>query len=407
MQSFDVIIVGGGIIGSTLACALGREGVTVALLEASELPVIDEREREPRVYAISRASEYILTGLSAWDDLAGQGHAFQKMHVWDAGGSGEIAFDCARLGEPYLGHTMEPRRIRAAVLEGAQSLQAVSLFCPARFSDIRVTDDRAEVHLEDGTVLAGSLVIGADGARSPVREWFGMPAGVHDYHQCSLVAAVLTEQHHNDTAWQRFLPGGPLAFLPMAEGWSSIVWTLPESEVEAVIALERHDFHAALAEAFDHRLGNVVDSGPREAWPLRRLHAEHYVRERVALAGDAAHAIHPLAGQGVNLGLLDAASLAEVIQKAHGQRKDPGSLTVLRRYERWRRGDNLMMMSAMDAFNLLFSNNRSSLRWTRNLGLSLINRANPAKETLMRHAMGLAGDLPALARRPVDLPSHG
>ena len=174
-----------------------------------------------------------------------------------------------------------------------------------------------------------------------------------------------------------------------------------------MIALERHDFHAALAEAFDHRLGNVVDSGPREAWPLRRLHAEHYVRERVALAGDAAHAIHPLAGQGVNLGLLDAASLSEVIQTARGQGKDPGSLKVLRRYERWRRGDNLMMMSAMDAFNVLFSNNRSSLRWTRNLGLSLMNRANPAKETLMRHAMGLAGDLPALARRPVDSPLHG
>ena len=399
MQQFDIIIIGGGIIGATLACALGREGVPVAMLEARELPLIDEHEREPRVYAISRASERILTNLSVWDALAESGHPFQKMHVWDAGGSGEIDFDCAALGEPFLGHILEPRRIQAAVLEGAQALPSVSLFCPARFSDLRVVDERAEVVLDDGTVLAGSLVIGADGARSPVREWFRMPVGVHDYHQSSLVAAVLTEQHHGDTAWQRFLPGGPLAFLPMAEGWCSIVWTLPESEIDAVLALDRHDFHAALGEAFDHRLGSIVDSGSRESWPLRRLHAEHYVRERVALAGDAAHAIHPLAGQGVNLGLLDAAALAEVILAARSQRKDPGSLPVLRRYERWRRGDNLMMMSAMDAFNLLFSNTRTSLRWTRNLGLSLMNRANPAKGALMRHAMGLAGDLPVLARR--------
>jgi 2-octaprenylphenol hydroxylase len=399
MRQFDVIIIGGGIIGATLACALGRDGVRVALLESREQPVIDTREREPRVYAISRASERIFTALSVWGALAETGHPFQKMHVWDAGGSGEIGFDCATIGEPCLGYILEPRRIQAALLECVQALPAVSLFCPARFSDIRVTDAQAEVALEDGTVLSGSLVVGADGARSPVREWFGIPVRKHDYHQNSLVAAVRTEHHHGDTAWQRFLPGGPLAFLPMDEGWSSIVWTLPETEIDAVLALERPDFHVALGEAFDHRLGDVVDSGPRESWPLRRLHAEHYVRERVALAGDAAHAIHPLAGQGVNLGLLDAAALAEVLLKAHGQGRDPGSLSVLRRYERWRRGDNLMMMSAMDAFNLLFSNTRSPLRWTRNLGLSMMNRANPAKDSLMRHAMGLAGDLPALARR--------
>jgi 2-octaprenylphenol hydroxylase len=398
MQQFDVIIVGGGIIGATLACALGREGVTVALLEARERPVIDTREREPRVYAISRASERIFSALSVWETLAGTGHAFQKMHVWDAGGSGEIDFDCAMIGEPHLGHILEPRRIQAAVLDSVQALPAVSLLCPARFSDIRVTGERAEVVLEDGTVLSGSLVVGADGARSPVREWFAMPTRVHEYHQSSLVAAVRTEQHHGDTAWQRFLPGGPLAFLPMADGWSSIVWTLPETEIDAVRALEQPDFHTALGEAFDHRLGEIVDSGTRESWPLRRMHAEHYVRERVALAGDAAHAIHPLAGQGVNLGLLDAAALAEVILAARGQDRDPGGVPVLRRYERWRRGDNLMMMSAMDAFNLLFSNNQPPLRWTRNLALAMMNRASPAKERLMRHAMGLAGDLPALAR---------
>ena len=398
MQQFDVIITGAGIVGATLACALGRKGVRVALLEATEPPVIDERQREARVYAISRASERILTALSVWDELAASGHPFRRMHVWDAGGSGEIDFDCARIGEPHLGHMLEPRQIRAALLRGVQTLPDISLLCPARFSEIRVAGEQVEVLLEDGRELTAGLVVGADGARSPVREWFRMPAGVHDYHQCSLVAAVRTARHHDDTAWQRFLPGGPLAFLPMDDGWSSIVWTMPDAEIDAVLALDNDDFHRSLGEAFDYRLGDIVESGPRESWPLRRLHAERYVGERVALVGDAAHAIHPLAGQGVNLGLLDAAALAEILLAARGQGRDGGSLPVLRRYERWRRGDNLMMMSAMDAFNLLFSNSTPALRWTRNLGLSLMDKASPAKDTLMRHAMGLAGDLPQLAR---------
>jgi 2-octaprenylphenol hydroxylase len=215
-----------------------------------------------------------------------------------------------------------------------------------------------------------------------------------------VVALVKTEASHHETAWQRFLPGGPLAFLPMSGGWCSIVWTLPGAEAQRVLELDRDAFHAELAAAFDYRLGRIMDSERREAWPLRRMHAEHYVDARAALIGDAAHAIHPLAGQGVNLGLLDAATLAEVIIHAVAEGRDPGALPVLRRYERWRRGDNLLMMSAMDGFNRLFSNTRQPLRGLRNLGLSLANRAGPARHVLMRHAMGLSGDLPRLARAP-------
>lgn len=398
MDRFDVIIIGAGITGATLACALGSEGVSVALVEARQPAAIDGQEREARVYAITRASERIFRALSVWDGLTAYSHPFQKMHVWDAGGSGEIEFDCATIAEPMLGHTLEPRRIQAALLDSLPALPAVTLFCPAVFRDIS-SGDHAAVVLDDDTQLVADLVIAADGARSPVREWFGIPVQVHDYHQASLVAVVRTAKHHDNTAWQRFLPGGPLAFLPMAEGWSSIVWTLPETEVESVLALEQADFHTALATAFDCRLGDILASGPRETWPLRRLHAGQYVREQLALVGDAAHAIHPLAGQGVNLGLLDVAALAEVILTARAQGKNPGNLAVLRRYERWRRGDNLMMMSAMDAFNQLFSNSQPPLRWARNLGLSMMNAAGPAKDSLMRHAMGLAGDLPLLARQ--------
>jgi 2-octaprenylphenol hydroxylase len=185
----------------------------------------------------------------------------------------------------------------------------------------------------------------------------------------------------------------------MNDGWSLIVWTMPSAETQRLLELDRETFHAELAAAFDFRLGAIVDSGEREAWPLQRMHAEHYVVPRAALIGDAAHAIHPLAGQGVNLGLLDAATLAQVVLEARARDRDPGNLRMLRRYERWRRGDNLLMMSAMDGINQLFSNSRSPLGRLRNAGLSLVNRSGSARRLFMRHAMGLGGDLPRLAAR--------
>jgi 2-octaprenylphenol hydroxylase len=193
----------------------------------------------------------------------------------------------------------------------------------------------------------------------------------------------------------------------MAEGWSSIVWTMPSENIDRLLTLDKDSFHEELAAAFEYRLGTIVESGEREAWPLRRLHADRYVIPRAALIGDAAHAIHPLAGQGVNLGLLDAAALAEVVMAATQRGKDPGSLAVLRRYERWRRGDNLLMMMTMDGINRVFSNTRLPLLRLRNLGLSLVNRSAVTRRQFMRHAMGLGGDLPALATVNEKLPSSG
>jgi 2-polyprenylphenol 6-hydroxylase len=406
MNQFDVIIIGAGIVGATAACALGESGVRVALVEARPLASdADDNVRDARVFAITRASQRIFEALGVWERIiARDAYPFRDMEVWDAGGTGVIHFDCADIGEPCLGHMIEPRIIHASLLERLRSIAAITLFCPAQYADITIDDAAVSVNLVNGATLKATLIVAADGARSPLRERLGIPTRVHDYHQCSLVARVATEFPHQATAWQRFLPGGPLAFLPMEEGWSSIVWTLPTAEVAGMLALERDAFHAALGQAFDFRLGRIVDSEQRESFPLTRLHAEHYVRERVALTGDAAHAIHPLAGQGVNLGLLDAAALAEVVLAARTRASDPGSLPVLRRYERWRRGDNLLMMSAMDGFNVLFGNELGPVRWLRNLGLSMVNAAGPAKDLLMRHAAGLAGDLPALARATVDPP---
>ena len=399
MNRFDVIIIGGGIIGATAACALGAAGIRVALIEARAPVAVDVRQsRDPRMFAITRASEQIFRSLGVWDTIVSQGaFAFSDMEVWDAAGAGIAHFDCAELGEPCLGHIVEPRIIQAALLQQLDTTDAVSLFCPARFQAIEIGESSVTVTLEDGRCLTAELVVGADGARSPVREMLGMESRRYDYQQSSLVALVKTAEPHRDTAWQRFLPGGPLAFLPMQDGWSSIVWTLPAADIDRMLTLDQATFHAELGAAFAFRLGEITDSEEREAWPLQRMHAEHYVVARAALIGDAAHAIHPLAGQGVNLGLLDAAALSEVIIDAKQQGRDLGSLRVLRRYERWRRGDNLLMMSAMDGINRLFSNTRTPLGLVRNLGLSLVNKSGTAREIFMRHAMGLGGDLPALA----------
>ena len=406
MNQFDVIIIGGGIVGTTAACALGRAGVRVAIVEARQPVPVDQQKPDARIFAITRASERIFRSLDVWERIASRDvFAFTDMEVWDAAGEGVTHFDCAELGEPYLGHMIEPSIIETALLAQLESDSHISRFCPARFTSVEMQHDNVTVTLEDGQCLTAALLVAADGVRSPVRETLGIKTRNHDYHQSSIVALVKTSEPHRDTAWQRFLPGGPLAFLPMQHGWCSIVWTLPTAEAGRVMGLERDAFHAELSDAFANRLGSIVDSGEREAWPLRRMHAEHYVMDRAALIGDAAHAIHPLAGQGVNLGLLDAAALTEVVIAAKQEGRDAGALRVLRRYERWRRGDNLLMMSAMDAINRTFSNAQSPLGHLRNLGLSLANRSAVLRQMFMRHAMGLDGDLPVVAMEAEEVSS--
>jgi 2-octaprenylphenol hydroxylase len=400
MECFDVIVIGGGIVGATAACALGEAGLDVALVEAHSAAASEAKtSRDPRVFAVTRASERILRSLRVWDVMPPEDvFAFTDMEVWDAGGGSALHFDCAELGEPYLGHIIEPRIILAALMDRLGLLSRITLLLPARFREIHIAADEVIVDLEDGRALHARLVIAADGVRSPVRDALGIKTREHDYRQSSLVALVRTAESHRHTAWQRFLPGGPLAFLPLEANWCSIVWTRPTAEAERLLTLDKETFHAELGAAFDFRLGEITDSGEREVWPLQRRHAEHYVADRAALIGDAAHAIHPLAGQGVNLGLLDAAALAQVVLEARAHGRDFGALRNLRRFERWRRGDNALMMSAMDGINALFSNASTPLQTARAMGLGMVNRAAMLRHLLMRHAMGLSGDLPELAR---------
>ncbi len=389
-ERYDVTIVGGGLVGLSLAAMLGRQGFKTALIE-THAPQLTwpKNSTDLRVYAISRVSQRLLEDAGAWDAVAADASAYGDMHVWDASGDGEIHFASAELGEPDLGHIIESRVMEKALFETIQSIPTISLFCPASVASLDHEAGRQLVLLEDGRSLLASLLVGADGKHSQVRDFAGIHAHASSYGQQALVAVVDTERGHDATAWQRFLPTGPLAFLPLRNGQSSIVWSATSDEAQRLLALDDASFCAELGKAFDYRLGNVHACGERALFPLVRQYAERSVAPGLALVGDASHVIHPLAGQGVNLGFKDVRELATVLAQAQQVGRDIGSLSVLRRYERARKGDNMVTMLAMDGFKHLFGSTIPPLRWLRNTGLNLFDTATPLKNKVIRSAMGL------------------
>lgn len=396
---YDVVIVGAGIVGATLACALAVSKLRIAIIE-HELPVpAPSADFDLRVSAITPGSRVILDGVGAWVGIAQQRVCpVEQMHVWDAGGTGAIHFDSADIGEPHLAYIIENNAIRAALIERIRRCSNAELCCPRDVDTVDVADSRVEVRLTDGTQISARVVIGADGPRSRVRQQARIDLTAWGYAQQAIVATVGTEQPHAHTAWQRFLSTGPLAFLPLADGRCSIVWSVDSEQASSLLAQEDAQFLESLATAFGDRLGAVVSTGVRIAFPLQRAHAKRYVDSRIALIGDAAHTVHPLAGQGVNLGLLDAAVLAEVLIDADSAGRDIGSVSILRRYERWRKGDNLAMLAVTDGLKRLFGNSMEALARVRNLGLDVTDSVRPVKNMFMRRAAGLEGDLPRLAR---------
>lgn len=419
-QDYDIIIIGAGMVGATLACALGSSALRIAVLEAQPLPAdtVLDNDIDLRVSAITHASQRIFTAVGAWPGMtARRMNAFREMHVWDEGGAqgyapaytptrnGEIHFDSAEIGEHTLGYIVENRVIQAALLDRLRAFSNITLLCPASVASVVIMADAVRVGLvhtdvNRGHPLTAKLVIGADGAHSKVRQLAGITTRGWSYVQKGVVATVKTSLPHRDTAWQRFLPRGPLAFLPLHNGGCSIVWSTTPEHADTLVAMDETAFLEALGQAFGDKLGKMMtSSGSRAAFPLYLQHATAYTAPRLALIGDAAHTLHPLAGQGVNLGILDAATLAEVILDAYNLGKDIGAYNILRRYERWRKGDNLAMMAIMDGFKRLFSNDFTPLRWLRTRGLGFTHRLPPIKNLIMRHAMGLTGDLPKIARR--------
>jgi len=397
---YDVVIIGGGMVGTTLACALGDSDLKVAIVEARPAEMAwPEEEIGMRVSAITAASQQIFTSLGAWQTMvAMRVSPFREMQVWDAEGHGAVHFDSADIAQDKLGHIIENRVIQAAMTKRIDDFDNVELLCPELLEDQDTGGELAQLQLKERGTITARLVVGADGASSRVRQHAGIETNGWPYNQSGVVTMIRTELPHQETAWQRFMPSGPLAFLPLNNGCCSIVWSTAPEHAEELLAMDDEAFMAALSHASEHRLGNVIEVGPRGAFPLKRQHAETYIGNRLALIGDAAHAIHPLAGQGVNLGLLDAAALAEVLLDAHAKNRDIGATHVLRRYERWRKGDNLIMMTAMDGFKKLFGSEALPLKWLRNEGLLITDRLPPVKNQIMLHAMGYKGDLPALAR---------
>lgn len=395
---YDVIINGAGMVGATLACLLAQSGRNIAVIEATNPATKPVKKSDStssfnnntphdlRVSAISRASQKAFKKIDAWEEmLLKRVSPYEVMHVWDAKGDGNVQFDAAELGEPNLGHIVENIVVQSSVTEIMSSFSNVTIYQPASLKELEVTAEHALITLDNGDQLSADLIVGADGANSQVRTLAGIDVKIDDYAQRGLVATVKTQGHHEFTAWQRFLPTGPLAFLPLSDGSSSIVWTLPSDRADYYLSLNKTDFKIALAEAFDHKLGKITKVSDRAAFPLRGSQATPYILERVALIGDAAHTIHPLAGQGVNLGIKDAVELAKQLSEIN----DCGSYKALRRYERARRGDNIITMKAMEGFRLLFGHNANSVKTARSFGMNLFNQTPMIKNQVIKKAMGL------------------
>jgi len=406
MTDTDVVIAGGGMVGAALACALAEQGFSITLLERREP---DRRwladSHDIRVSAISRASQNIFRNLQAWTRMTRlRVTPYEQMHVWESGNTtilpwaAAIHFHAADTGEPNLGHIIENRVIQYALWEQMQTLKNIEIRCPASISSLVLDEESPRIVLNDGTRMSASLIVAADGARSSLRELAGISTCGWGYGQTAVVCTTRAEKGNQSACWQRFMPSGPLALLPMDDELFSIVWSTTPEQAGKLMEIAPEAFNDALTQASEARLGRLELTGDRGAFPLRLQHAKQYIKPGLALVGDAAHVIHPLAGQGVNLGLLDMAELTDVLVHARSKGHSPGSLHTLRRYERARRGENIAMQGAMDLFKRTFSNDIEPLRLARDLGMGLAEHTLPLKNLLIRNAMGTLGTTPSLAR---------
>ncbi|HEY8519772.1 MAG TPA: UbiH/UbiF/VisC/COQ6 family ubiquinone biosynthesis hydroxylase [Gammaproteobacteria bacterium] len=392
-----VLVSGGGPVGLALAALLaggpcgGR--VRVKVLEPRPAPPWDPERMDLRVYALSRASQRIFERLGRWDDvLAARASPYRTMRVWQGDeprGTASIVFDSADIAEPDLGHIVEDRLLRQVLADAVRASPHGEIDSAAEVVAVSLAPEEVTVTLADGRTDRGALLVAADGSESRLRALLGLATVGRGYGQRAIVTHVTTELPHEETAWQRFLPGGPLAFLPLLDGRSSVVWSMPEEQAARLCAASDDEFLAALQQASGGVLGLLGPCTERASFALKALHAPRYTRPRAVLLGDAAHTVHPLAGQGMNLGLLDAACLAAVLERAVEAGEDIGDLPVLRRYERERKPDNLRMLVAFDALERLFRL-PAFIAPVRGLGMAAVNGSGLAKRLLIAKAMGLA-----------------
>ncbi len=411
MTDFDVIIVGAGLVGASFALALSRGAsdrppLKIALLEASaSQATLDLSTYDPRVVALTPHSQTFFQRLKVWDAMAAHRVCpYRDMQVWDAEGTGQIEFNAGQVQQSRLGHIVENKIVLASLFEAIAQEPNITLLQSAKVKQVILPGAEpsssssavsTSVILESGESYSAQLLVAADGAKSQVRSLISIPTREWSYGQKAIVTTVHTENPHNYTAYQRFLSTGPLAFLPLltkdreAQTRSSIVWSCDEAFADEMMGLDDKPFCEKLGKAFEHRLGGICKIEKRFCIPLQQRHATSYFKPGVALIGDAAHSIHPLAGQGVNLGLLDCEVLAAEILRAKDKNIPISQEIILRRYQRQRKGNNLGMMALMEGFKRLFGSDELILRWMRNEGMGRLDGVPAIKNTIIRQAMGL------------------
>jgi len=403
MRRCDVLISGGGMVGLTLGLALAQGGLKTVIVDAAPASKILDPKFDGRVSALAYASVRMLTALAVWEGLAPYAQPIREILVSD-GAIGKPAspfslhFDAQEVGHDSLGHIAENRHIRTALYAAVDRAPNLELIAPAMVKTLAVDGGGAVVTLADGSQIGASLVIAAEGRESRLRAQMGINVIGWSYPQTGIVATVEHEKPHNGVAYEHFLPSGPFAILPMTRNRASLVWTEDKKKAPGLLALDEAGFNAELARRFGDHLGTTRAAGPRWSYPLSFHIARSFVAPRFALAGDCAHGIHPIAGQGLNLGLKDAAAMAEVLLDAARLGRDVGALDTLKRYERWRRFDSFTLAASTDALNRLFSNDIAPLRHLRDLGLGIVDAIGPARRFFMRHAGGDIGKLPRLMK---------
>ena len=413
-QHYDVLIVGGGMVGAAIACGLGQQRIRVAVFDHNEppLPLPKDALPELRISALTTASEEILRQLEAWQHMQSMRMTpYRRMAVWEKlyspygkeidSRANRVVFDAKQINHSQLGFIVENRVTQLGLLEAIKSYSSVSFFCPANIQKIHTSERPPAIELTDGRRFTGNLLVGADGANSQVRQTAGLAKEQRDYEQQCLVATVEIVCGCQDITWQAFTPTGPEAFLPLPDingrSYGSIVWYNHPEKIRQLLTLSNKAFIEELQTTFPAELPEVVRHHERRAFPIARCHVTKYFRPGVVLAGDAAHTINPLAGQGVNLGLQDAAWLIEILVDAYRADENLGSPAVLSQYEKARRRDNALMMNTMDTFYHIFSSQNKPLQLLRNLGLTIAGKLSPAVKQVMKHAMGLSGKQPKLA----------
>ena len=403
MSRCDVIIGGGGMVGLTLGIALAKGGLDVVVADPMPQAAALDAKFDGRVSALAYASVRMFEALGVWQHLAPDAQAINDILVTDGRLNGEpspfsLHFDSAEVGASSLGHIVENRHIRAGLFAVAATLPNLRFVAPAALTDLAAGPHTIAATLANGETIQAALAVAADGRESPMRDLMGLQVISWAYPQWGIVATVEHEKPHNGVAYEHFLPSGPFAILPMTGNRSSLVWTEDEKLAPQMMKLDAEAFDAEIARRFGTHLGATKAAGPRWSYPLKFHLARGFVRPRFALAGDSAHGIHPIAGQGLNLGLKDAAALTDVLLDAARLGLDIGTLDILQKYERWRRFDSFALSVATDGLNRLFSNDIAPIRVLRDLGMGIVDSIGPARRFFMRHAGGDVGRLPRLMK---------